>query len=97
MNSYSGMTMVEKERGQDDYFSQQSILLTITNLHKSYTNYINLLINLLHSQMEHLNWQTSGSFELGVEYNYNKVSCESSKNCNKLSNNVYTLYTYLGW
>ena len=32
MNSYSGMTMVEKEWGQDDYFSQQSILLTITNL-----------------------------------------------------------------
>ena len=28
MNSYVGMTMVQKERGQDDYFSQQSILLT---------------------------------------------------------------------
>ena len=23
---------------------------------------------LLHSEMEHLNWQTSSSFELGVEY-----------------------------
>ena len=38
MNSYSGMTMVEKERGQDDYFSQQSVLLTIINLHKSSDN-----------------------------------------------------------
>ena len=28
MNSYVGMTMVKKEQGQDDYFSQQSILLT---------------------------------------------------------------------
>ena len=26
------MTMVKKEQGQDDYFSQPSILLTITNL-----------------------------------------------------------------
>ena len=31
MNSYLGMTMVKKEQGQDDYFSQPSILLTITN------------------------------------------------------------------
>ena len=23
---------------------------------------------MLHSEMEHLNWQTSSSFELGVEY-----------------------------
>ena len=38
MNTYSEMTKVEKERGQDDYFSQQTILLTITNLHKSYDN-----------------------------------------------------------
>ena len=29
MNSYVGMTMVKKEQGQDDYFSQQSILLTL--------------------------------------------------------------------
>ena len=31
MNSYLGMTMVKKELGQcqDDYFSQQSILLTL--------------------------------------------------------------------
>ena len=29
MNSYVGMTMVKKEHGQDDYFSQQSILLTL--------------------------------------------------------------------
>ena len=35
MNSYIGMTMVKKEQGQDDYFSPQSILLTITSLHKS--------------------------------------------------------------
>ena len=27
-NSYVGMKMVLKEQGQDDYFSQQSILLT---------------------------------------------------------------------
>ena len=26
MNSYVGMTMVKKGQGQDDYFSQQSIL-----------------------------------------------------------------------
>ena len=24
--------------------------------------------HMLHSEMEHLNWQTSSSFELGVEY-----------------------------
>ena len=29
MNSYVGMTMVKKEQGQDDYFNQQSILLTL--------------------------------------------------------------------
>ena len=29
MNSYVGMTMVKKEPGQDDYFNQQSILLTL--------------------------------------------------------------------
>ena len=29
MNSYVGMTMVKKEQGQDYYFSQQSILLTL--------------------------------------------------------------------
>ena len=28
MNSYVGMTVVKKEQRQDDYFSQQSILLT---------------------------------------------------------------------
>ena len=28
MNSYVGMTMVQREQGQADYFSQQSILLT---------------------------------------------------------------------
>ena len=28
MNSYVGMTMVKREQGQDDYFNQQSILLT---------------------------------------------------------------------
>ena len=40
MNSYVGITMFEKEQGQDDYFSQQSIhvLLTITSLHKSSDN-----------------------------------------------------------
>ena len=38
MNSYLGMTIVKKEQGQDDYFSQQSILLTITSLHKSSNN-----------------------------------------------------------
>ena len=38
MNSYVGMTMVKKEQGQDDYFNQQSILLTITSLHKSSDN-----------------------------------------------------------
>ena len=35
-------------------------------------------IHLLHSEMEHLDWQTSGSFELGVEYitmKYNSQSC----------------------
>ena len=29
MNSYVGMTLVKKEQGQDDYFSQQGILLTL--------------------------------------------------------------------
>ena len=29
MNSYVGMTMVKKEQGQDDYFNQQIILLTL--------------------------------------------------------------------
>ena len=29
MNSYLGMTMVKKEQGQDDFFSQPSILLTL--------------------------------------------------------------------
>ena len=29
MNSYVGMTMVKKEQGQDDYFNQQSIPLTL--------------------------------------------------------------------
>ena len=29
MNSYVGMIMVKKEQGQDDYFNQQSILLTL--------------------------------------------------------------------
>ena len=29
MNSYVGMTMVKKGQRQDDYFSQQSILLTL--------------------------------------------------------------------
>ena len=29
MNSYVGMTMVYREEGQDDYFSQRSILLTL--------------------------------------------------------------------
>ena len=28
MNSYVGMIKVKKEQGQDDYFNQQSILLT---------------------------------------------------------------------
>ena len=28
INSYVGMTILRKEQGQDDYFSQQSILLT---------------------------------------------------------------------
>ena len=32
MNSYLEMTMVKKEQGQDDYFSQQGIILTITSL-----------------------------------------------------------------
>ena len=32
MNSYFGMTVVKKEQGQDDYSSQQGILLTITSL-----------------------------------------------------------------
>ena len=30
MNSYVGMMMVKKEQGQGDYFSQQSILLTLS-------------------------------------------------------------------
>ena len=34
--NYVGMTMVKKEHGQDYYSSQQSILLTITSLHKTY-------------------------------------------------------------
>ena len=39
MNSYVGMTIVKKEQGQDEYFNQQSILLTlITSLHKSSDN-----------------------------------------------------------
>ena len=29
MNSYVGMTIVKKEQGQDEYFNQQSILLTL--------------------------------------------------------------------
>ena len=29
MNSYLGMTIVKKDQGQDDYFSQPSILLTL--------------------------------------------------------------------
>ena len=29
MNSYVGMTMVKKEQGQNDYFNQNSILLTL--------------------------------------------------------------------
>ena len=29
MNSYVGITMVKKEQGQDEYFNQQSILLTL--------------------------------------------------------------------
>ena len=29
MNSYVGMTMVKKEQGQDNYFNQQSIVLTL--------------------------------------------------------------------
>ena len=29
INSYLGMTMVKKEQGQDDYFSQQSIILKL--------------------------------------------------------------------
>ena len=29
MNRYVGMIMVKKEQGQDDYFNQQSILLTL--------------------------------------------------------------------
>ena len=29
MNRYVGMTMAKKEQGQDDYFNQQSILLTL--------------------------------------------------------------------
>ena len=38
MNSYLGVTIVKKEQGQDNYFSQQSIHLTITSLHKSSDN-----------------------------------------------------------
>ena len=30
MNSSVGMTMVKKEQGQDDYFIQQSIVLTLS-------------------------------------------------------------------
>ena len=37
MSSYVGMTIVKKEQGQDDYFNQQSILLTFTSLHKCYS------------------------------------------------------------
>ena len=39
MNSYMyvGMTIVKKEQGQDDYFSQRSILLTFSSLHKCYS------------------------------------------------------------
>ena len=29
MNSSVGMTIVKKDQGQDDYFNQQSILLTL--------------------------------------------------------------------
>ena len=29
LNSYEGMTMVEKEQGQDDYLNQQSVLVTL--------------------------------------------------------------------
>ena len=29
MNSYVEMTMVKKEQGQDDFFNQQSILVTL--------------------------------------------------------------------
>ena len=29
MNKYVGMTIVKKEQGQEDYFNQQSILLTL--------------------------------------------------------------------
>ena len=36
MNSYVGVTMVKEEQRQDDYFNQQSILLTFTSLHKCY-------------------------------------------------------------
>ena len=37
MNSYLGMAMVKKERGQDDdSFSQQSIIHTVTSLNKCY-------------------------------------------------------------
>ena len=38
MNSYVGMTMVKKEQGQDDYFSQQSIFLTLSANKKSSDN-----------------------------------------------------------
>ena len=38
MNSYFWNERVKKEQGQDDYFSQQSILLTITSLNKSSDN-----------------------------------------------------------
>ena len=34
--------MVKKEQGQDDYFSQQSILLTITNLESMRRGNMNL-------------------------------------------------------
>ena len=30
MNSYVGMTIVKNEQGQDDYFNQQNIFLTLT-------------------------------------------------------------------
>ena len=46
MNSYVhvGMTMVKKEQGQDDYFNQQSILLKITSLEKTYALLIEIII-----------------------------------------------------
>ena len=38
MNSYVGITMVLKEQGQDDYFSQQSIHVLLTSPDKSSDN-----------------------------------------------------------